>query len=55
MRTQTTARVAGSLFLTATAAGVLSAVLLGSLDTAPLAPVHCRPRAGHCDGQRSWC
>ncbi|MEV2269921.1 DUF4386 domain-containing protein [Nonomuraea africana] len=33
MHRQTTARVAGSLFLTATAAGVLSAVLLGPLDT----------------------
>lgn len=32
MRRRTTARVVGSLFLTATAAGVLSAVLLGSLD-----------------------
>jgi hypothetical protein len=33
MRNQTTARVTGALFLTATAAGVLSAVLLGPLDT----------------------
>jgi len=33
MRRRTTARVVGSLFLTATAAGVLSAVLLGPLDT----------------------
>ena len=32
MRRRTTARVAGSLFLTATASGVLSAVLLGPLD-----------------------
>jgi hypothetical protein len=34
MRRRTTARVTGALFLTATAAGVLSAVLLGPLDTA---------------------
>jgi hypothetical protein len=34
MHRQTTARVAGFLFLTATAAGVLGAVLLGPLDTA---------------------
>jgi len=33
MHRRTTARVAGFLFLTATAAGVLSAVLLGPLDT----------------------
>ncbi|MFI6601467.1 DUF4386 domain-containing protein [Nonomuraea sp. NPDC050536] len=33
MHRQTTARVAGSLFLTATVTGVLSAVLLGPLDT----------------------
>lgn len=33
MRRKTTARVVGFLFLTATAAGVLSAVLLGPLDT----------------------
>lgn len=33
MNRQTTARVTGSLFLTATAAGVLSVVLLGPLDT----------------------
>lgn len=33
MHRQTTARVAGLLFLTATAAGVLSVVLLGPLDT----------------------
>ena len=33
MRSNTTARVVGSLFLTATGAGMLSAVLLGPLDT----------------------
>jgi Domain of unknown function (DUF4386) len=33
MHRQTTARVAGFLFLIATAAGVLSVVLLGPLDT----------------------
>lgn len=33
MHRQTTARITGSLFLTATVAGVLSAVLLGPLDT----------------------
>ena len=33
MHRQTTARLVGSLFLTATVAGVLSAVLLGPLDT----------------------
>jgi len=33
MHRKTAARVVGALFLTATAAGVLSAVLLGSLDT----------------------
>src|SRR4029450_8393344 len=33
MHRQTTARVAGFLFLTAAAAGVLSVVLLGPLDT----------------------
>src|SRR5688572_22140917 len=33
MHRKTTARLVGSLFLTATAAGVLSAVLLGPLDS----------------------
>lgn len=38
MHRRTTARVAGLLFLTATTTGVLSAVLLGPLDTLPSSP-----------------
>jgi len=38
MHRRTTARVVGALFLTATAAGVLSAVLLGPLDSWRTAP-----------------